>query len=130
MTNISDVASRPDAGIQATRANNSAVASRHVHTRPANVSRIICGIDGSTSLKVESAIPAATDKSLSGDTTSTIKASTRQSTTKLRLETSPATTSRGAANSAKAVVPNISNCDPTSGHASIGCGITIRRLRP
>src|SRR5580692_3336555 len=125
MTNINAVASRPGAGIHATRANSSVVASRHVHTRPANVSRIICGIDGSTSLKVESAIPAPMDNSLSGDITSTISASTRQSTTRLWRETSEATTSRGAANNAKAVVPNISTCDPTNGHANIGCGITI-----
>ena len=130
MTNISAVASRPGAGIHATRANSSTVASLHVHTRPANVSRIICGIDGSTSLKVESAIPAPMDNSLSGDITNTISASTRQSTTRLRADTSPATTARGAANNAKAVVPKISTCAPTNGHANIGCGITIRRWRP
>src|ERR1700722_4213459 len=125
MTNISNVASRPGVGIHATKANSSAVASRQVHTRPAKVSRIICGIDGSTSLKVESAIPAPTDKSLSGDITRTTNASARQSTAMLWLETSAATTSRGAASNAKAVVPNINTCDPTNGHANIGCGITI-----
>lgn len=130
MTNIKAVASRPGVGIHATRANSSVIASRHVHTRPANVSRIICGIDGSTSLKVESAIPAPMDKSLSGDITRTINASARQSTTMLWLETSAATTSRGAAHSAKAVVPNINTCDPTNGHAKIGCGITIPRSLP
>jgi hypothetical protein len=129
MTQIDAVANRPGVGIHATIANNNAVASRHVHTRPAKVSRIICGIIGRTSLKVESAIPAATDKNLSGNITRTISARIRHSFAMLRLDTS-LSTSRGAATSANADVPNISTCDPTNGHAKIGCGITILRLRP
>jgi hypothetical protein len=128
MTQMDAVANRPGEGIHATIANSSTAASLHVHTRPAKVSRIICGITGTTSLKVESAIPAATDKSLSGDITSIISASIRHSFAMLRLDSS-LSTSRGAATSANADVPNISTCDPTNGHAKIGCGITILRLR-
>jgi hypothetical protein len=130
ITQIDAVENRPGAGIHATIANNNVVASRHVHTRPAKVSRIICGIIGTTSLKVESAIPAATDKNLNGDITNTISARIRHSVAMLRLDISPSTTSRGAATSANADVPNISTCDPTNGHAKIGCGITTLRLRP
>ena len=85
IANMSVVAKRPGAGIHVTNANNSAVARRHVHTRPANVSRITSGNSGTASLKLDSAIPAAIDKSLSGDMTNTISASARHSDAMLRL---------------------------------------------
>ena len=69
-------------------ASIAATPSRHAQTRPANVSSMICGTNGITSLKVESAIPAAMQRNRSGEIIKMTSASARQSTTRISTEPS------------------------------------------
>ena len=112
-------------------ANIATVAKRHIHMRPAKVSRRIRATNGRTSIQLSCAIADAISMNTSGAMMRMITASTRQSVTAISGAASDSPSAAGANISAKVAVPKMTSCAISSGQVRIaGVSIKIRHRRP